>query len=210
MLSFLLTRGGPPGPAALATARALLERGGSLDALALAGEAELLAVPGIGPGRASRVRACLALAQRLAGRPLARGAPCGDPSAIWGSFRGRAGRLRQERAWVILLDTRMRKIAELEIARGRRNCVAIDPAEFFGPALREGASGVLLVHNHPSGDPAPGAEDVELTRRLQAAGDLLGVPLFDHVVVAADGFVSLAELGHLPRGPLGFAVRVAS
>lgn len=94
----------------------------------------------------------------------------------------------------LLLNGRHRVFAFAEVSRGTLTTSLVHPREVFGPALREGAAAVVVAHNHPSGDPEPSVEDLEVTRRLRDAGKLLGVPLLDHVVLGADGnFTSLRE-----------------
>jgi DNA repair protein RadC len=81
-----------------------------------------------------------------------------------------------------------------EISRGTLTWAVVHPREVFGPAIREGAGAVIVAHNHPSGDPIPSPQDIELTKRLQAAGELLGIPLLDHLVIGSGGkFTSLRE-----------------
>ncbi len=204
LLSFLFSRG-KPGAVAVEVARQLLHAGGGLGRLSLLGEVELCRVPGIGPVRARRLLALLALSRRLAERPIPRGVVVEGPRVVYESVRARLGRETQEVFVVLLLDSRLRKLAEVEVCRGGRNAVSVLPRDVFEPALRQGASAVVLVHNHPSGDPTPSREDLELTGRLVAAGELLGIAVRDHVVIGDGRFASMAELGHLPGAPLGFA-----
>ena len=199
LLSFLLTRGGAPGPAALQTARWALESAGSLARLRSLGEAQLRAVPGIGPFRARRIAALLELARRLAERPIPRGRVCSSPREVYESLRGSLGRAQREAFLVLLLDGRLRKIGQVEICKGGRSSVSVLPSDVFDPALREGAQSLVLVHNHPSGDPTPSPEDLAITERLCVAGELVGIGVRDHVIVADGRFVSFAEHGLLPR-----------
>jgi|GEM_PF-495368 len=202
LLAFLLTRGGPPGRQALDTARALLDVHG-LVGLTLAREAELCGVPGVGPSRARRIQAALALGRRVDARPLRRGRRVEDPQAVFEAYGARLGRSPTEQLWALLLDTRMRLLEEVLVAQGGANRVAIAPVDVLGPAVKAGASSVLLMHNHPSGDPTPSDADVAMTERLEAAAELLGIRICDHMVIASSGFASLAELGHV-GGPIGF------
>ena len=96
---------------------------------------------------------------------------------------------------MVLLDGRHRVVRHELVSQGTLTASLVHPREVFRPALREGAAAVLLVHNHPSGDPTPSREDREITERLVRAGELLGVPVLDHVVVAERGFASLRERG---------------
>lgn len=204
LLSFLFARGGKPGRASVDIAAQVLVRAGGLAGLPRLGSAELCEVSGVGPVRARRLQAFVALARRMVERPIPRGSACRDPRAVWESVRGRLGRCPQERFVVLLLDSRLHKLAEIEVCRGGSNSVSVLPRDVFEPALREGAQAVILVHNHPSGDPTPSPEDLAMTERLVAAGELLGIAVRDHVVVGEGRYCSLAELGHLDPVPSGF------
>lgn len=204
LLAFLLTRGGPPGAQAVDLARRVLARVGGLGALPRARESDLLLVPGVGPSRARRIRAVGTLALRMAERPLRRGALIDSPRQVYESLRGRCRRLRVEHFWVLALDARGRRLACEEVARGAPNRVHICPRDVFARAVADGASAVVLAHNHPSGDPTPSAEDLALTEELAHVGELLGITVRDHVIVGDGRFASLAELGHLPLEPAGF------
>ena len=101
----------------------------------------------------------------------------------------------------MLLDSRHRVIRSVLTSQGTLTASLVHPREVFRPALREAAAALVLVHNHPSGDPSPSSEDREITRRLAQAGVLLGIPVLDHVIVADRGYASLREEGDLPPGP---------
>jgi DNA repair protein RadC len=89
----------------------------------------------------------------------------------------------KEHFWVIMINTRHQYLMHTEVSVGNQTASLVHPREVFGPAVREGAHSILLVHNHPSGNPAPSAEDWELTRRLKECGALLGIEVLDHVIV---------------------------
>jgi DNA repair protein RadC len=139
------------------------------------------------------------LGRRLAARRLRPGDPVRGPADVFRHFYPRLRHARQERFLVVLLDGRHRMMREVVISQGTLTASLVHPREVFRPALREAAAAVVLVHNHPSGDPTPSTEDREITIRLADAGSLLGVPVLDHVVVAERGWVSLCDLGVLPR-----------
>ena len=193
----LLLRTGTQGTSALALAQCLLEQFGSLDGLAVAGDAELCRVHGMGPVKIAALRAGLELGARHARAPLRPGVRLAGPEQVWAHFRPGLRTLRQEVFRVLLLDTRHRLIRQLEVSRGSLNQSLVHPREVFAPALREAAAAILVVHNHPSGDPAPSREDHEVTRRLTRAGEILGIPLLDHVVIAAQGYTSFSQSGWL-------------
>ncbi len=100
---------------------------------------------------------------------------------------------------VILLDGRNRVIGESQISQGTLTASLVHPREVFRPAIRSAAAALVLVHNHPSGDPEPSAEDLNVTHRLVEAGEIVGIRIVDHVVVADRGFYSFQEHGQLSR-----------
>ena len=195
LLSFLLTRGGPPGDSALALARRVLECAGGLHRLGRCLEGELCSVPGIGPARARRILALCELNRRVAERPALRGQHCLSPRDVFELVRGQLGSLKHESFWVLYLDCQGRKLNLLEVALGGRNAVSVTPSDIFGPAVREAAMQIVLIHNHPSGDPEPSCQDRLVTERMSAAGELLGVPVVDHIIVGGGTYCSLAERG---------------
>jgi DNA repair protein RadC len=104
-----------------------------------------------------------------------------------------------EEFWVILLDVRGRLLGRRLVSRGSLSQCPVSPRDALRPAVREGAHGVIFVHNHPSGDASPSFEDAELTERLRAAAELVGVVARDHVIVAAGGYYSFVEAGRWMR-----------
>ena len=97
----------------------------------------------------------------------------------------------------LLLDGKNRVIREVRISEGSLNQSIVHPREVFNPAVRESAAAVILVHNHPTGDPTPSREDLDLTRRLKEAGELMGIRVLDHVIIGDGSYVSLADRGVL-------------
>jgi DNA repair protein RadC len=194
----LVLNTGAPGRSCGALAGELLERFGSVERLAAAGDAEVLAVRGVGPAKLATLRAALELGCRAIERPLRRGSPIRSSAEVQAHFGPRVRSLRQEVFHVVLLDSRHRVLRTVEVSRGSLNQSLVHPREVFAPALREAAAAIVVVHNHPSGDPTPSREDHEVTRRLAQAGEVLGVPLLDHVIVAAARFTSFADRGWLP------------
>ncbi|MFH0902629.1 MAG: DNA repair protein RadC [Pseudomonadota bacterium] len=184
---------GPRGPGVLGTAQALLTRFGDLRRMASAGTAELLSIPGMGIAQACRMKAALALAGRLMERPFARGEPLSGPQDVYQRLGPRLALNDREVFMALALDVKHRIIAEQQLADGGACSVEVLPRDVFSRLLREEASSVVFVHNHPSGDPAPSAADEELTRRLTAAGALVGIRVLDHVIIAQHGFHTFAE-----------------
>jgi len=191
----LLLRTGGGGRDALALAAWLLGRHGGLPGLAAAAPAELAREPGIGPAKSATLVAALELGRRVATRRLRPGDPVRGPSDVFRHFHARLRDARNERFVLLLLDGRHRMLREVVISQGTLTASLVHPREVFRPALREAAAALVLVHNHPSGDPTPSREDREITERLAEAGELLGIPVLDHVVVAERGWSSLRDQG---------------
>jgi len=183
-------------------AGALLGRWADLPRLAAAGVAELATVPGLGFVKACRVKAALALAGRLAERPLLRGEPVLSARAVWRRVGRRFALLDHEVFIALALDGQARIITELALAHGGACSVDFRPADVFRALLRAGATSTILIHNHPSGDPSPSETDLRATKRMQDAGQLLGVFVLDHIIVGRDSFRScIAEKEDGPPMP---------
>lgn len=116
------------------------------------------------------------------------------PSDVYALCRHIAGR-RQEEVHVLLLNARHHLIKRSLVVRGGLNSASVEPRELFREAVRASAAGIVVVHNHPSGDPEPSEDDIRLTRRLKNAAELLGISLLDHLVISKGGYVSLREHG---------------
>jgi DNA repair protein RadC len=180
-------------PMALA-AEALWERFGSSRRLRAASIAELCEVQGVGPASAARLKAAMALATRRA--------PDGPPAVLTPDDAAEwlaSGLQDREDEWLhaLFLDRRHRVLAHRALTRGGPDHTLVDPRQILRIALRQGAHGLILAHNHPSGDPEPSAQDRDVTRRVARAGREVGVALLDHLVFGRSAFVSLAERGEL-------------
>lgn len=189
----LLLRTGSRRADALTAARALLAGEGGLRALLARTPGELQGHDGVGPAKAASVLAALEIGRRVATRRLGPGRGIRGPADVFRHFHARLRDASRERFLALLLDGRHRVIGEAEISRGTLTASLVHPREVFRPALRAGAAALIVVHNHPSGDPTPSLEDRRVTERLRRAGELLGIPLLDHVVVAERGYRSLQE-----------------
>jgi len=193
----LLLRTGGPGRAALSLASDLLVRHDGVAGLARTGPAELRQTAGVGPAKSASLLAALELGRRLATRRLRTGDAIRGPADVHRHFHARLRDAPHERFLVLLLDGRHRVLREVTASQGTLTASLVHPREVFRPALREAAAAVILVHNHPSGDPTPSREDREVTERLVQVGEILGVPVLDHVIVAERGYVSLRQDGGL-------------
>jgi len=188
----LVLRTGTRGVPVEQLSQRLLRDFGGLSGLASRGVRELRA-PGLGPARAASLVAAFGLARRLAEEDFRPGRQLRDARDVAAWIRHAARGARRERFYVVLLDVRSRVIGLRVVSTGLVDAAPVHPREVFGPAVREAASAVVLAHNHPSGDPAPSAQDRAVTERLRRAGELLGIDVLDHVVVGADRYFSFAE-----------------
>ena len=170
---------------------------GSLRRLAGQPVAALEALAGLGSARASAVHAALELGRRLAMEEREEGAPLRSPREVYSAFAPRLEDLPVEEFHVAVLDSQHRLERDVTVTRGILNSSLVHPREVFREAIAERAAAIILVHNHPSGDPTPSADDRIVTDQLVAAGRLLDIPVHDHVVVGRGRYVSFAEAGLL-------------
>lgn len=193
-----LVGSGPRGSSAIASAHLVFEQcGGSLGRLAAMPLATLTRVHGMGPARASAIHAALELGKRMAGEAREAGMPMRGPGDVAAAFAPRLQDAPVEEFHVAILDSQHRLERDILVTRGLLNSSLVHPREVFREAIAERAAAVVLVHNHPSGDPTPSAEDRAVTRQLVAAGKLLDIPVHDHVIVGRGRYVSFAESGLL-------------
>ncbi len=192
----LLLRSGRPSETAVDQARRLVEALGTLSDVARATPAELTRVSGIGPAKAAAVAAAFELGRRLIGTRIENGGVFRTSREVFDHFRGRLSPLRKEIFCILLLDAKHRKLREVQVSEGSLTASIVHPREVFAPAVRDSAAAMILVHNHPSGDPAPSPEDVEITRRLREVGELMGVRILDHVIVGAERHFSFVDSGY--------------
>ena len=189
---------GCAGRDALVVAADLLGRvEGSLARLAGRPGSELARVAGVGRGKAARLLAALDLGRRLG---IEREPPperIAGPGDVHRYYAPRLRDLAVEEFHVLALGSQSQVLADLLITRGILNSSLVHPREVFRGAIAEAAAGIIVVHNHPSGDPTPSADDRAVTRQLVDAGRLLDVPVYDHVIVGGARYVSFAEAGLL-------------
>lgn len=192
LLVLLIGSGGSSGSAVLVATRLTDFFGGSLVRLASLDVASLERVQGVGTATAARLAAALELGRRAAADQAGPGDHVRGPADVFARMGPRLRDLPQEEFHALLLNARHRVVREVLVTRGTVDASLIHPREVFRPAVGEGASGVILVHNHPSGDPTPSPEDRVVTRQLAEAGRSLGIPVLDHVVIGRSRYVSLA------------------
>lgn len=189
---------GTAGSSALVLAQNVLAQSqGSLRRLASRPVAALTAVHGLGAARAVAIHAALELGRRLGAESRDEGAPLRNPRDVWAAYAPRLEDLPVEEFHVAVLDAQHRLDRDITITRGILNSSLVHPREVFREAIAERAAAIILVHNHPSGDPTPSADDRAITAQLVAAGRLLDIPVADHVVIGRGRYLSFAEGGLL-------------
>lgn len=197
LLAILVGSGTETQSAIEVAGRLLQQHDGSLRQLAGSSATEIQRVPGIGPAVTARLQAALELGRRMAResageRPRIRG-----PRDVYELCAPALRDAKQEEFRVLLLNTQHAVLRELVVTRGTLDASVVHPREVFRAAIIESAAAVLLVHNHPSGDPAPSREDREVTDQMAAAGQLVGIPVLDHIVIGDGRYVSFVEAGLL-------------
>ena len=192
LLAILVGSGGA-GESALDVADRILSSQPSLRRLASSPAGALEAQPGVGKATAARVQAALELGRRAATELAEANGRIRGPGDVFIRMGPLLRDLQQEEFHALLLNTQHRVIRDVLVTRGILDASLIHPREVFRTAIVESAAGIILVHNHPSGDPTPSREDRAVTRQLGAAGRAIGIPVLDHVVIGEDRYVSLGE-----------------
>jgi len=196
----IILRTGVGGESVLDMARRLLARYGGLPGLARASFAELQAEKGLGRAKTAQLKAALELGRRmLLAYPAEDRFVVRSPADVAQLLMAEMAHLEQEHFRVLYLDTRNRLLDIETVYVGSLNASHIRVGEVFRDAVKRNCAAIIVAHNHPSGDPTPSPEDVEVTRQLVAAGNLLDIEVLDHLIIGQQRFVSLRERG------LGFA-----
>lgn len=175
----------------------LVRAAGSLRRLGQMPVGTLTEVAGLGEARAIAIHAALELGRRLAAEGADEGEPMRGPRDVWRYYAPRLEGLPVEEFHVAVLDAQHRLERDVLVSRGILNSSLVHPREVFREAIAERAASLVLVHNHPSGDPTPSPDDKAITTQLVAAGRLLDIPIQDHLVIGRGRFVSFAEAGLL-------------
>src|ERR1700690_3114284 len=193
----VLLRPGTEGGTVLDQARAVLDAAGNtLRGLARVGLPELCRIKGVGPAKAAQLLALVEIAKRFGEEEFAPGMSFKGSYDVYAHFRERLAHERHEHFYAVLLDNKHRKLKDIRISEGSLTASIVHPRDVYLPVIRESAAAVIFVHNHPSGDPTPSADDLEITRRLRQVGDLVGVRVLDHLVIGHGRYVSFVDDGY--------------
>ena len=195
ILALILGRG-VTGESVMVTGQRLLSRFGSLKGIASASIEELCQVKGVGVAKASQIKAAVELANRLEGYSEAGDKPLvKTPDDVVSLVKGRLKGKKKEHFLALLLDTRSQLIKVSEISVGSLDTSIVHPREVFKEAISASAASVIFIHNHPSGDPEASEDDINLTKRLVEAGQILGIDVLDHIIIGGKEYLSLKGKG---------------
>ena len=158
---------------------------------------ELCSINGIGKVKAIQLMAVAELSKRMAEDIKREGITFEDSDSIAGFYMEKMRHLEREQTRLLLFDMRMKMISDMEIFKGTVGRSFMEPREILIEALKADAVSFVLLHNHPSGDPTPSTADIEITKRLKSAGDLIGIKLKDHIIIGDKRYVSLRSTGEL-------------
>ena len=191
----IILRTGTASENVLGLAARVLAKFGGLAGLARARFGELCAERGVGQAKAAQLKAALELGRRLVSTQPEERAVVRSPQDVANLLMAEMGLLDQEQLRVVLLNSKNQVMAVPEVYRGSVNTSLIRVSELFREAVRENCPAVIVVHNHPSGDPTPSSEDVQVTEQMVAAGKLLDIEVLDHLIIGQQRYTSLKEQG---------------
>ena len=193
LLQLILGRG-VAGESVAVTAQKLLAQFGSLQKLAEASIEELSSIRGIGLAKSAQIKAAFEISRRLSTQvPSYKSKELNDPEKVYRLIKNKLRDYHKEHFYIIALNSRNYSIAEVSV--GSLNASVVHPREVFAEAIKNKAASVILAHNHPSGDPEPSEDDLLLTKKLVESGKILGIEVFDHIIVAKDSFFSFKNKG---------------
>jgi len=193
----IILRTGAKGQTALDFARTLISTYGSFQGMDNASIVELSGLKGIGPAKAAQIKAVLEIAKRFWRKEFKEGKPFTNSRAVYEHFHETLRGKKKELFIALLLDSKNKKIREVKVSEGSLTSSHVHPREVFNPVVKDSAASLILVHNHPSGDPTPSRDDIEITRRLKEVGELLGVKVLDHIIIGGGRYTSFADEGIL-------------
>ncbi len=194
----ILLGSGTTGENVVQLAQRILSEAGDLTRLSYMSVRELCnKFRGIGPARAAQLKAGLELARRHVDQASRKRVHFSNSQRVFDYFRERFHGAQQEEFWTASLDAKNKLLKDSQITKGTLMGSLVHPREVFHLAIRESAAGIIILHNHPSGDPQPSAEDRKVTAQIAEAGKVLGIPLLDHIIIGNDCYFSFKDAGGL-------------
>jgi len=191
----IILRTGAASESVLNLSARLLSRFGGLSGLSKAGFGELCSERGLGEAKASQLKAALELGRRILSTQPEDRIAVRSPSDVANLLQAEMSHLEQEELRLVLLNTKNQVIAVPRLYRGNVNTSVVRVSELFREAMRENCPALIVVHNHPSGDTTPSAEDISITEQMVKAGKLLDIDVLDHIIIGQYGYISLKEKG---------------
>lgn len=194
----VIIRTGSGGESAISLAQRILKNGddGILNLVGLSA-GDLMEIPGIGPVKAVQLKCIVELAKRISMASRAEQMILTDASSIAEYYMEQMRHENREILIAAMFNIRNAFLGDVVISVGTAHASLISPAEIFRRALIRGAASVVLLHNHPSGVPMPSQEDLEVTRKVASCGEMLGIPLMDHIIIGDNRYYSFSEMDHI-------------
>jgi DNA repair protein RadC len=195
----LWSGGGRKGLSILELCRTMLKRTGGVHGLDDISIIELCAIKGFGVVKSAKIKAVVEIAKRYQTVPLKPGVQLKNSGDVARCFMPHMRSLKREIFKVINLDAKNKIINTMTISEGDLTSTIVNPREVYREAIRSSAAGIIVLHNHPSGDPSPSGEDMYITNRLREAGRIVNIELLDHLIIGRDSYCSFADEGKLLR-----------
>ncbi len=183
------------GKNAIDLSRDLLKKFEDFQSIDSASVNELCSVSGVGTAKAAQIKAALELGKRMASKKSGSKQKMNTSRALVDHYAPFLKNLKKEIVKVVLLNPKLHIIKDLTISEGSLNASIVHPREVMIPAIKESAAKIVLIHNHPSGDPTPSQADIEITHRVTKTGEIIGIPLVDHIIIGGMDYYSFADEG---------------
>jgi DNA repair protein RadC len=196
LLAIMLRTGGE-GRSALDLAMEILGTFGDLMKIETASLREFTNIKGMGKAKVAQLKAAFELGRRLMEEPFMRGPAFSSGHEVYSYYHSRFKNLKKEVFCCMLLDAKNRILKDCKVSEGTLTNSLIHPREAFKDAIKESAASVIFVHNHPSGDPSPSREDIQVTERLVNAGEVIGINVLDHIIMGDGKYTSMKEKGYI-------------
>ena len=180
---------------AIDLSRELIKKFGDLGKIDGASIKELCSIQGIGPAKAVQIKAALELGKRLASQKAVSNLLFQKSQDFVNFFSPFLKNLKKEIVKIVLLNPKLKLIKDINISEGSLQASIVHPREVMIPAIKESAASIVMIHNHPSGDPSPSQADIEITHRLAKTGEIVGIKLLDHIIIGGDDYYSFADQG---------------